>query len=185
MDSQAFHLLAPEELSGSVAVRLLQYTGLSNKAIDRLIATGVATSGTTRFGSGGGRAGVEWWGRFFGPVDISCLLRVSVAPWARDRATPRWLQVGYSSSPPPVAVHAALAPLQAERNRVFRHRTYVGGPRRDHPHRGPRVRPLSAAMPSLVLRRCMVAVPPHADPPRHWPVVPLPGDSGPVTRARS
>ena len=85
----------------------------------------MATPGTTRFGRGGARAGVEWWGRFFGLADVSCLLRVSVAPWARDRATPLWLQVGYNGSPPPAAVHAALAPLQAERNRVFRRRTYV------------------------------------------------------------
>lgn len=125
MDSQAFHPLAPEELSGSVAVRLRQYTGLINKAVDRLIASGTATPGTTRFGRGGARAGVEWWGRFFGLSDVSCLLRMSAIRWAEDRATPLWLQVGYNGSPPPAVVHAALAPLQAERSRVFRRRLFV------------------------------------------------------------
>jgi hypothetical protein len=125
MDDQAFHPIAAEELSGSVAVRLQQYLGLINKAVDRLIDAEVATSGSNDFRRGGLRAGVQWWGRYFGISGTSCLLRISPGPWARDRATPLWLQVGYNSSPPPAAVHAALAPLQAERNRIFRHKTYV------------------------------------------------------------
>jgi hypothetical protein len=125
MDSQAFHPIAPEELSGSVAVRLQQYLGLINQAVDRLIAAGVATPGSADFRRGGPRAGVQWWGRYFGIDGASSLLRISARPWARDRATPVWLQIGYNSSPPPAAIHTALAPLQAERNRVFRRKTCV------------------------------------------------------------
>jgi hypothetical protein len=125
MDSQAFHPIAPDELSGSVAVRLQQYLGLISKAVDRLIDAEVATTGSNDFKRGGLRAGVQWWGRYFGISGTSCLLRISARPWARDRATPLWLQIGYNSSPPPAVIHAALAPLQAERNRVFRRRTCV------------------------------------------------------------
>ncbi|MBB3084197.1 hypothetical protein [Geodermatophilus sabuli] len=125
MDDQAFHPIAPEELSGSVAVRLQQYLGLINKAVDRLIDAEVATTGSNDFRRGGLRAGVQWWGRYFGVSGTSCLLRISAGPWARDRATPLWLQIGYNSSPPPAAIHAALKPLQAERNRVFRRHTCV------------------------------------------------------------
>ena len=60
MDNQAFHLIAPEELSGSVAVRLQQYLGLINTAVDRLVAAGVATPGFTDFRRNGLRAGVQW-----------------------------------------------------------------------------------------------------------------------------
>jgi hypothetical protein len=125
MDSQAFHPVAPEELSGSVAVRLQQYLELINKSVDRLIAGGVATSGSSDFRRGGLRAGVQWWGRYFGVSGVSCLLRISTGPWARDRATPLWLQIGYNSNPSPATTWAALAPLQAERNRVFRRKSCV------------------------------------------------------------
>lgn len=125
MDSQAFHPVAPEELSGSVAVRLQQYLELINKSVDRLIADGVATSGSSDFRRGGLRAGVQWWGRYFGITGVSCLLRISTGPWARDRATPLWLQIGYNSRPSPAATWAAVAPLQAERNRVFRRKSCI------------------------------------------------------------
>ncbi|MGY1825980.1 hypothetical protein [Blastococcus sp. SYSU DS0541] len=126
MDSEAFHPLTGEELSGSVAVRLKQYVMMINKAVDRLVRDGVATPGTSQFPRLRGRGGDGWMGRWLGLSDVTCLLRVAPWPWARDRATPLWLQVGvYKGEHKPAALLKALGPLVAERDRVFEHRHYV------------------------------------------------------------
>jgi len=125
MDSEAFHPLTAEELSGSVAVRLRQYTDLIEKSVAHLIDAGIATRGTTGIPTPTPGRGDAWWGRFFGLQNVMCLLHVSARSWSKDRATPLWLQVGYKSEPPVAAVHAALAPMSGEANRVFRRQTCV------------------------------------------------------------
>lgn len=125
MDGEGFVPLTVEDLSGSVAVRLLQYTDLINRATDRMVATGAASTKTSQ-GSGlhtGSAPG--WWGRYFALADTVCLLRFSAHRWARDRATPIWLQIGYRGQPSVPAILDALAPLRAQRNRVFPRRDFV------------------------------------------------------------
>ncbi len=125
MDSEAFHPLTTEELSGSVAVRLRQYTGLIEKSVTRMINTGVATRGTSEIPTPTPGRGEAYWGLFFGLENVMCFLHVSARSWAKDRATPLWLQVGHKNQPPVAAVHAALEPLSGEANRVFRRRYCV------------------------------------------------------------
>lgn len=125
MDSEAFYPLAAEELSGSVAVRLRQYTGLIEKSVADLIDADVATRGTSAIPTPTPGRGEAYWGIFFGLEDVMCFLHVSARSWAKDRATPLWLQVGHKNQPPVEAVHAALAPMNREANRVFRRRYCV------------------------------------------------------------
>ncbi|MCW2943500.1 MAG: hypothetical protein JWR24_217 [Actinoallomurus sp.] len=125
MDSEGFVPLTGEDLSGSVAVRLLQYTDLINRSIDRMVSTGVASTKTLQGSSLNNSAAAGWWGRYFALTDIVCLLRFNAASWARDRATPIWLQIGYHGQPSVSAILDAVAPLRAQRNRVFSHRDSV------------------------------------------------------------
>lgn len=125
MDSEAFYPLAAEELSGSVAVRLRQYTGLIEKSVADVIDADVATRGTSAIPTPTPGRGEAYWGLFFGLEDVMCFLHVSARSWAKDRATPLWLQVGHKNQPPVEAIHAALAPIDREANRVFRRRYCV------------------------------------------------------------
>jgi hypothetical protein len=126
MESEAFHPLTGEELSGSVALRLQQYVNMINKTVDRLVGDDLATPGTSQWPGLRGRGGDGWWGRWLGLHDVACLLRVAPGPWARDRATPVWLQVGaYGGDHKPPALLKALTTLVAERDRVFEHRHYL------------------------------------------------------------
>jgi hypothetical protein len=125
MDSEAFLPLAPEELSGSVATRLLQYGNLIDRVITRLTEEGVAAQKTTSGQGLWASAAAGWWGRYLALNGVVCLLRFAAGPWARDRATPIWLQVGYKGQPTVPALLAALAPLAAEPHRVFPRQTFV------------------------------------------------------------
>lgn len=119
MDSQAFVPLTVQDLSGSVAVRLLQYIDLIERAVERLVSSGVAS---TRASDGSGlrpSAADGWWGRYLALAGVTCLLRLSATAWAADRATPIWLQIGYRGRPSAPVVLDAIGPLRAQRNRVF------------------------------------------------------------------
>jgi hypothetical protein len=125
MDAEAFLPLAPEELSGSVGTRLLQYGDLIDRTVARLTDEGIAAQKTTSGQGLWASAAAGWWGRYLALSNVVCLLRFAAAPWARDRATPIWLQVGYKSQPTVAAVLAALAPLAAEPRRVFPRQSFV------------------------------------------------------------
>lgn len=125
MDGEAFVPLAVEDLTGSVAVRLLQYSDLITRSVDRLVSSGLATTKTSQGSGLYTSAAAGWWGRYFALADVICLLRFAAAPWARDRATPIWLQVGFRGQPAVPALLKALAPLQAQRNRVFPRSDFV------------------------------------------------------------
>lgn len=125
MDSEAFLPLAPQELSGSVATRLLQYGDLIDRVVTRLADHGIAAQKTTSGQGLWASAAAGWWGRYLALNGVVCLLRFAAGPWARDRATPIWLQVGYKGQPSVATTMAALAPLGAEPNRVFARQTFV------------------------------------------------------------
>lgn len=120
MDGEGFVPLTGEDLSGSVAIRILQYTDLINRVVDRMVADGVAsTKGLTT------SASASRWGRYIAIAGVVCLLRFNAEAWARDRATPIWLQIGYRGDPSVSAILDTIAPLRAQRNRVFPRRDSV------------------------------------------------------------
>ncbi|MEV8514239.1 hypothetical protein [Dactylosporangium sp. NPDC051484] len=119
MDRQAFVPLTVQDLSGSVAVRLLQYNELINRTVKRLVNSGVASYTASDGSSLRPSAADGWWGRYLALAGVTCLLRLSAHSWATDRATPIWLQIGYRGKPATPVILDAIRPLQAQRNRVF------------------------------------------------------------------
>ncbi|WP_238015164.1 hypothetical protein KZZ52_01865 [Dactylosporangium sp. AC04546] len=119
MDSQAFVPLTVPDLSGSVAVRLLQYIDLIDRTVKRLANSGVASMRASDGSALRSKAADGWWGRYLALAGVTCLLRLSAQSWATDRATPIWLQIGYRGKPSASVILHAIGPLQAQRNRVF------------------------------------------------------------------
>lgn len=124
MDSEAFIPLRAEDLTGSVAVRLMQYSDLINKVVDRLVTLGHASTKTAG-GALHSTSGAGYSGRYFAMGNVICLLRFSASHWARDRATPVWLQIGYRGQPSVAATLTALTAMRGERNRVFPRSNFV------------------------------------------------------------
>lgn len=125
MDSEAFLPLTSEDLTGQLARRWLNYTRL----VDDITARLIGDDPSVRKGPDGtwlgGSAASGWSGRYLNLAGRVCLLRVTAHPWAVDRATPLWLQVGLKGKPPVSDTVAALTPLSGEPGRVFRRSDFV------------------------------------------------------------
>ncbi|MEY9908229.1 hypothetical protein ABIA35_004462 [Catenulispora sp. MAP12-49] len=118
MDAEAFIPLGPEELSGALPRRLVQYDGILSKVVDRLISDGTAKSKAAN-GTGLGRsAGTMWWGRSFAISGVTCLLSIDAQLWGYRRYTPFWLRIGYLQPSRTDRVLDRLNELQTDAERV-------------------------------------------------------------------
>jgi hypothetical protein len=125
MESQRFVPLTVDDLSATVADRLLQYTDLIGRAADQSVAEGIASTRTNEGTHLGNSWGDGWWGRYLMLAGVRCLLRFSAGRWADHGATPIWLQVGYNRQPPVPSILDAVAPLGAQGGRFFRRSKFV------------------------------------------------------------
>jgi hypothetical protein len=126
MDTEAFLPLRSEELTGSIGSRLVQLHTLVDDTVTRMVETGLASvkdsEGKTALWASSGSL---YWGRFMNVTSVTCMLRLAPMSWAKHRATPIWLQVGWRGSPSPAAVTKALEPISNEPGRVVPQGTFV------------------------------------------------------------
>jgi hypothetical protein len=106
MDDDAFLPLHSEELSSSIAARLMQFCRLIDDVVTRLVVEGrVSIAGVRASGSAGS---------YFRSMKISeygCSLEVNADFWHKRRATPIWLRVKDPGWKPARLVRDILSPL--------------------------------------------------------------------------
>lgn len=124
-DARAFRPLQAEELCRPLPPgRMEDLSNLIDQAVDRLVATHVATTSAMGFQNlvrAQARDG-SWRGRWFGLQDVAVFLRVRARPEPGERLTPLWLWIGLNSRPSKAAVASALAPLASEDCRLVSRR---------------------------------------------------------------
>lgn len=114
-DSTAFRPLEPDELAGSIGLRIGQYKTIIEKVIADLVEHGDAhTNGLTW----GQSAGV-FFGRYLNLNGFQALLMVNFVYWATERDTPLWLQINDPRAP---TLGKALAPLSTTQPPRLLHR---------------------------------------------------------------
>jgi hypothetical protein len=106
MDEEAFLPLSSEELTSSVGTRIVQFCGLVNDAVERLVAQGLADTKGCR--ASGGKNGT--YSRFFLMHQAGCRLCFNPGGWSQH-GVPVWLQVSGSNWKPSPAVNEALRVL--------------------------------------------------------------------------
>lgn len=125
MDTDAFLPLRSEELTGALGSRLVQLRTLVEDCWNRLLQLGVGSNRDQAGTSLGISAGNLYWGYYLNLSSVTCMLRLAPISWAKHRATPIWLQVGYKGSPSVAALRKALDSLDTEPGRVVLQPNFV------------------------------------------------------------
>lgn len=94
MDNDRFTPLTVDDLDGIIAQRLGKLTDLVKNASVRAVEDELAAGVSEDTSLGHMTSGDGWWGRSLRLAGVPCWLRISVSGWAKDGATPIWLQIG-------------------------------------------------------------------------------------------
>jgi hypothetical protein len=115
MDSQAFLPLTSEELTGTLGLRVVQFSELVDGIVPTLLGEGLATKEGLRATGSRGYYGHYLWVHGYG-----CLLAFSANRWAQFGITPIWLRITSRSWDPLPTLGPALQTLLPDMN-VIQH----------------------------------------------------------------
>ena len=117
MDAEAFLPLSSEELTGSLARRVIQFNQLVGAAYAQLADKGVADGSGLRSSGGAG-----WFGRYCRIAGVPALLHANMFQWGTKAHTPIWLLLASPPSnwkSPSPEVRRALQPLFSEGVQIY------------------------------------------------------------------
>ena len=114
MDEDAFLPLRSEELTGSIGLRIQQFSQLVGEVADECISKGFAFRKTLKDKKLKAATGLGWSGRYLRLSDVVCCLFFSAENWSRLRPTPLWLSISNERGEwvPSKALREALSPIE-------------------------------------------------------------------------